>query len=58
MKHKQNYGWVPKIENTLEIVDVFEEIGDKKTLRDVADGRRPIRKGAKGILVSRTLKKN
>jgi len=42
----------------LEIVDILEELEDKRTLRTIAEGRRAIKKGAKGILVSKSLKHN
>lgn len=36
----------------LEIVDVLEELEDTKTLKTIAEGRRAIRRGAKGVLFS------
>ena len=42
----------------LEIVDVLEELEDKEALKTVAEGRRAIRKGAKGILASTAFKQS
>lgn len=42
----------------LELVDVLEELEDKETLKTIARGRKFIRKGAKGILVSRSFNQN
>ncbi len=44
--------------DVLEIVDILEELEDKGTLRTIAEGRKAIKKGAKGILVSKALKHN
>ena len=44
-------------EDALELVDVIEELNDRKTLKMIADGRRAIRKGARGILLSDSLKR-
>lgn len=43
--------------DALELVDIIDEFNDKKTLKMVAEGRRAIRKGAHGILLSDSLKK-
>lgn len=45
-------------EDVLEIVDVLEELEDKETLKLVAQGRRAIRRGVKGISVSASFKRN
>ena len=44
-------------EDALELVDVIDELNDRKTLKTVADGRRAIRKGARGILLLDSLKR-
>jgi PHD/YefM family antitoxin component YafN of YafNO toxin-antitoxin module len=44
--------------DVLEIVDILEELEDRKTVKAIAEGRRAIRKGAKGIPVSKALKRN
>jgi PHD/YefM family antitoxin component YafN of YafNO toxin-antitoxin module len=44
--------------DVLEIVDILEELEDRKTVKTIAEGRRAIRKGAKGIPVSKALKRN
>jgi len=41
----------------LEIVDVLDELQDKKTIKAVAEGRKAIRAGTKGIAVSRVFKR-
>jgi len=42
----------------LEIVDILEELENKKVLRLVAEGRRAIAKGVKGIQVSASFKRS
>ncbi len=42
----------------LEIVDILEELEDKKILKLVAEGRRAIAKGVKGIPVSVSFKRS
>lgn len=42
----------------LEIVDILEELEDKKIVKTIAEGRRAIRKGAKGILASKVFRHN
>jgi hypothetical protein len=44
-------------QDALELVDVIDEFNDKKALKLVAEGRRAIRKGARGIPLSDSLKK-
>lgn len=44
--------------DVLEIVDILEELEDKKTLKAVTAGRRSIKKGAKGILAAKIFKHN
>ena len=44
-------------EDMLEIVDVFDELQDKKTLKIVAEGRKAIKKRAKGISTLTVFKK-
>ena len=44
-------------EDALELVDIVDEFNDKKTLKLIAHGRRAIRKGARGIRLSDSLKK-
>jgi hypothetical protein len=43
--------------DVLELVDIVDEFNDKKALKMVAEGRRAIRKGARGVLLSDSLKK-
>jgi len=42
----------------LGIVDILEELEDKKIVKIIAEGRKAIRRGAKGILASKALKRN
>ncbi len=44
-------------QDALELVDVVDELNDKKVLKMIAEGRRAIRKGAHGVLLSDSLKK-
>ena len=44
-------------EDALELVDVVEELNDRKALKMIAEGRRAIRRGAHGILFSDSLKR-
>ena len=44
-------------EDALELVDVVEELNDRKALKTIAEGRRAIRKGVHGILLSDSLKR-
>ncbi len=44
--------------DVLEIVDILEELEDKKVLKLVAEGRRAIAKGARGISASASFKKS
>ena len=41
----------------LEIVDVLDELQDKKTIEAIAEGRKAVRAGTKGISVSKIFKK-
>lgn len=45
-------------DDVLEIVDVLEELEDKETLKLVAQGRRAIRRGVKGIRASTSFKRS
>jgi len=42
--------------DVMEIVDILDELQDKEALKAVAEGRKAIAKGAKGISASNTLK--
>ena len=44
-------------EDALELVDIVDELNDKKALKMVAEGRRAVRKSARGVLLSESLKK-
>ena len=41
----------------LELVDLLEELNDRELLKDIAEGRRAIRAGAKGIPASEAFRK-
>ena len=42
----------------LEIADVLEELEDKEVIKTIAEGRRAIHRGAKGILASAIFKQS
>lgn len=44
-------------EDAIELVDIIDELNDKKLLKTIAEGRRAIRKSGRGISVSESLKK-
>lgn len=44
-------------EDMLEIVDVLDELQDEETIKAVAEGRKSIKSGAKGISFSTIFKK-
>ena len=44
-------------DDALEIVDILYELRDKNTLKVVAQGRKAISRGTKGVLASKILKK-
>ena len=44
-------------EDVLEIVDVLDELQDKGAIKAVARGRKAVRRGVKGVLASKALKK-
>ena len=44
-------------DDVLELVDVLEELQDKETLATVAEARKSIKRGSKGVLASDILKK-
>lgn len=44
-------------DDLLEIVDVLDELRDKYALRAVAQGRKAVSRGAKGVLVSKIFRK-
>ena len=44
-------------EDALELVDIIDELNDRKLLKAIAEGRRAIRKGVRGISISDSLKK-
>jgi len=44
-------------EDAIELADIIDELNDKKLLKIIAEGRRAISRGARGILLSDSLKK-
>lgn len=44
-------------EDMLEIVDILDELKDRRALKIIAEGRRAIRRGTKGILASKVFTK-
>ena len=43
--------------DAIELADIIDELHDKKLLKIIAEGRRAIRRGTKGIPLSDSLKK-
>ena len=43
--------------DAIELADIIDELNDKDLLKTIAEGRRAIRSGSKGILLSDSLKK-
>ena len=43
--------------DVIELVDILDELQDSEVLKIVAEGRKTIKKGAKGILSSKVFKK-
>ena len=43
--------------DVLEIVDILDELRDKDTLKAVAEGRKAVGRGVKGILASKIFKR-
>ncbi|OGW76860.1 MAG: hypothetical protein A3K16_00920 [Omnitrophica bacterium RIFCSPLOWO2_01_FULL_45_24] len=56
-EHGQPAGVFLPYEDAIELVDIIDELNDKKLLKIIAEGRRAISRGAKGILLSDSLKK-
>ncbi len=44
--------------DVLEIVDILEELEDKKLVKAIVEGRRAIRKGTKGVSALKVLRHN
>lgn len=45
-------------EDVLELVDILDELNDRELVKDIAEGRRAIKAGAKGISASEVLRKH
>ena len=56
-EHGQPAGVFLPYEDALELAYTIDEVHDKKLLAIIAEGRRAIRKGGRGILLSKSLKK-
>jgi len=56
-EHGQPAGVFLPYEDVLELVEVIDELHDKEALKAIAEGRRAIRRGARGISLSESLKK-
>ncbi|OGW99964.1 MAG: hypothetical protein A3I73_04105 [Omnitrophica bacterium RIFCSPLOWO2_02_FULL_45_16] len=56
-EHGQPAGVFLPYEDAIELVDIIDELNDKKLLKIIAEGRRAISRGAKGIPLSDSLKK-
>ena len=56
-EHGQPAGVFLPYEDAIELADIIDELNDKRVLKVIAEGRRAINKGAKGILLSDSFKK-
>ena len=56
-EHGQPAGVCLPYEDAIELADIIDELNDKKLLKIIAEGRRAINRGARGILLSDSLKK-
>lgn len=56
-EHGKPAGVFMPYEEALELTEIIDELHDKELLKVVAEGRRAIRKGAKGITLKAALKK-
>ena len=56
-EHGQPAGVFLPYEDAIELADIIDELNDKKLLRIIAEGRRAISRGTRGILLSDSLKK-
>lgn len=56
-EHGQPAGVFLPYEDAIELVDIIDELNDKKLLKIIAEGRRAISRGTRGILLSDSLKK-
>lgn len=56
-EHGQPAGVFLPYEDALELAEIIDELNDKALLKTIAEGRRAIRKGAKGISLPDSLKK-
>lgn len=56
-EHGQPAGVFLPYEDAIELADIIDELNDKKLLKIIAEGRRAIGRGARGIRLSDSLKK-
>ena len=56
-EHGQPAGVFLPYEDAIELADIIDELNDKKLLKIIVEGRRAISRGARGILLSDSLKK-
>ena len=56
-EHGKPAGVFMPYEEALELVEIIDELRDKKLLKTIAEGRKAIRRGAKGITLESALKK-
>ena len=54
----QREGVLLPYESVLELVDILDELQDRDLLKAIAEGRRAIRAGKKGVLFSESVKKH
>jgi len=56
-EHGRPAGVFMPYEDALELTELIDELNDKKLLKTIAEGRRAIHKGAKGISLEGAVKK-
>jgi len=56
-EHGQPAGVFLPYADALELAEIIDELNDKSLLKTIAEGRRAIRSGSKGISLSDSLKK-
>lgn len=56
-EHGQPAGVFLPYADAIELADIIDELNDRRLLKLIAEGRRAIGRGAKGVLLSDSLKK-
>ena len=56
-EHGKPAGIFMPYEEALELTEIIDELNDKKLLKAIAEGRRAIRRGAKGVYLKDAVKR-